>query len=213
MFERFTDRARRVLVIAQEEARELGCDFIGTEHMLLGLIREGDGVAAQSLKMSGVTFDDIYMRVDAVVGSGTSSNPGSPPFTPRAKKVLELSLREALEFGHSYIGVEHLLLALIREGDGVAAEVLGQSGVDLEVLRLQTLEMMGEPPRGSADVGSLPVGNQPDELLLYRIISRMGRLRQSEMGDSEFERRATEIGEDVANIIRQRWSEPNQDPT
>ena len=128
MFERFTDRARRVLVLAQEEARDLNHAFIGTEHILLGLIREGEGVAAKALDALGVTFDVVREKVEEAIGANTNPSPGSPPFTPRAKKVLELSLREALQLGHSYIGTEHMLLGLVREGEGVAAQVLNDLG-------------------------------------------------------------------------------------
>ncbi len=142
MFERFTDRARRVLVLAQEEARDLNHAFIGTEHILLGLIREGEGVAAKALDALGVTFDVVREKVEEAIGANTNPSPGSPPFTPRAKKVLELSLREALQLGHSYIGTEHMLLGLVREGDGVAAQVLNDLGADMARVRTQVIQMM-----------------------------------------------------------------------
>ena len=142
MFERFTDRARRVLVLAQEEARDLNHAFIGTEHILLGLIREGEGVAAKALDALGVTFDVVREKVEEAIGANANPSPGSPPFTPRAKKVLELSLREALQLGHSYIGTEHMLLGLVREGDGVAAQVLNDLGADMARVRTQVIQMM-----------------------------------------------------------------------
>ena len=142
MFERFTDRARRVLVLAQEEARDLNHAFIGTEHILLGLIREGEGVAAKALDALGVTFDVVREKVEEAIGANTNPSPGSPPFTPRAKKVLELSLREALQLGHSYIGTEHMLLGLVREGEGVAAQVLNDLGADMARVRTQVIQMM-----------------------------------------------------------------------
>ncbi|HEV2426838.1 MAG TPA: ATP-dependent Clp protease ATP-binding subunit, partial [Acidimicrobiales bacterium] len=142
MFERFTDRARRVLVLAQEEARDLNHAFIGTEHILLGLIREGEGVAAKALDALGVTFDVVREKVEEAIGANTNPSPGSPPFTPRAKKVLELSLREALQLGHSYIGTEHMLLGLVREGEGVAAQVLSDLGADMARVRTQVIQMM-----------------------------------------------------------------------
>ena len=142
MFERFTDRARRVLVLAQEEARDLNHAFIGTEHILLGLIREGEGVAAKALDALGVTYDVVREKVEEAIGANTNPSPGSPPFTPRAKKVLELSLREALQLGHSYIGTEHMLLGLVREGDGVAAQVLSELGADMARVRTQVIQMM-----------------------------------------------------------------------
>ena len=142
LFERFTDRARRVLVLAQEEARDLNHAFIGTEHILLGLIREGEGVAAKALDALGVTFDVVREKVEEAIGPNANPSPGSPPFTPRAKKVLELSLREALQLGHSYIGTEHMLLGLVREGDGVAAQVLNELGADMTRVRTQVIQMM-----------------------------------------------------------------------
>lgn len=120
MFERFTDRSRRVLVYAQEEARDFNHAYIGTEHMLLGLLREGDGVAAKTLNDEGVSYEVVHAKVNEMTDLKAASSPGAPPFTPRAKKVLELSLREALQFGHTYIGTEHILLGLIREGDASA---------------------------------------------------------------------------------------------
>ena len=131
MFERFTDRARRVLVLAQEEARLLNHSFIGTEHILLGLIHEGEGVAAKALEPLGVTLEAVREKVEETIGLAGTAPTGSPPFTPRAKKVLELSLREALQLGHNYIGTEHMLLGLVREGEGVAAQVLVSLGADL----------------------------------------------------------------------------------
>ena len=124
MFERFTDRARRVIVLAQEEARTLQHNYIGTEHLLLGLIREGDGVAAKALASKGVTLDDTRKQVEEMIGKGNATPNGHIPFTPHARQVLELSLREALQLGHSYIGTEHILLGLIHEGEGVGTQVL-----------------------------------------------------------------------------------------
>ena len=127
MFERFTDRARRVVVLAQEEARMLSHNYIGTEHILLGLIHEGDGIAAKALESLGVSLEAVRAQVEEIIGQGQQAPSGHIPFTPRAKKVLELSLREALQLGHNYIGTEHILLGLIREGEGVAAQVLHQA--------------------------------------------------------------------------------------
>jgi ATP-dependent Clp protease ATP-binding subunit ClpA len=151
VFERFTDRARRVVVLAQEEARLLNHDFIGTEHLLLGLIDEGEGVAAQALGALGVRLDAVRAKVEEVVGQGESTPSGHIPFTPRAKKVLELSLREALQFGHKYIGTEHLLLGLLREGEGVAATVLVGLGADLESVRQKVIELLagGQRPKST----------------------------------------------------------------
>jgi ATP-dependent Clp protease ATP-binding subunit ClpB len=142
-------------VLAQEEARDLNHAFIGTEHILLGLIREGEGVAAKALESLGVTFDAVREKVEEAIGANTNPSPGSPPFTPRAKKVLELSLREALQLGHSYIGTEHMLLGLVREGDGVAAQVLNDLGADMARVRTQVIQMMsGQSGKESGSSGS-----------------------------------------------------------
>ncbi|MBO0848493.1 MAG: NDP-hexose 4-ketoreductase, partial [Pseudonocardia sp.] len=142
MFERFTDRARRVVVLAQEEARALNHNYIGTEHILLGLIQEGDGVAAKVLESLGVSLEGVRQQVEEIIGHGQEAPSGHIPFTPRGKKVLELSLREALQLGHNYIGSEHILLGLIREGEGVAAQVLVKLGADLDRVRQQVLQSL-----------------------------------------------------------------------
>jgi ATP-dependent Clp protease ATP-binding subunit ClpA len=149
VFERFTDRARRVLVLAQEEARLLNHSFIGTEHILLGLIQEGEGVAATALKSLGISLESARERVERTIGILGGTPSGSPPFTPRAKKVLELSLREALQLGHSYIGTEHILLGLIREGEGVAATVMVELGADLGRVRQAVMQVMSGDPVSS----------------------------------------------------------------
>jgi hypothetical protein len=146
MFERFTERARRVLVLAQEEARFLEHNFIGTEHLLLGLVREADGVAAKALGELGIGLDDVRQRVKETIGPAGSPMTSSPPFTPRAKKVLELSLREALQLQHNYIGTEHILLGLVREGEGVAARVLVSLGADLSRVRQKVVDLLGTDP-------------------------------------------------------------------
>jgi ATP-dependent Clp protease ATP-binding subunit ClpC len=152
-----------VLVLAQEEARDLNHAFIGTEHILLGLIREGEGVAAKALDALGVTFDVVREKVEEAIGANTNPSPGSPPFTPRAKKVLELSLREALQLGHSYIGTEHMLLGLVREGEGVAAQVLNDLGADMARVRTQVIQMMsgqaGKEAGAASAVGSSKSGD------------------------------------------------------
>ncbi len=142
VFERFTDRARRVVVLAQEEARLLNHNYIGTEHILLGLIHEGEGVAAKALESLGISLEAVRNQVEEIIGQGGSSPSGHIPFTPRAKKVLELSLREALQLGHNYIGTEHILLGLIREGEGVAAQVLVKLGADLSRVRQQVIQLL-----------------------------------------------------------------------
>ena len=148
MFERFTDRARRVVVMAQEEARMLNHSFIGTEHILLALIREGDGVGAKALESLGISLDAVRQQVEEIIGRGQQAPSGHIPFTPRAKKVLELSLRESQHLGHEYIGTEHILLGLIREGDGVAAQVLVKRGADLNRARQQVTQLLsGQQPQ------------------------------------------------------------------
>ena len=162
MFERFTDRARRVVVLAQEEARLLNHNYIGTEHILLGLIHEGEGVAAKALESLGISLEAVRNQVEEIIGQGGSSPSGHIPFTPRAKKVLELSLREALQLGHNYIGTEHILLGLIREGEGVAAQVLVKLGADLSRVRQQVIQLLSgySGPGGSSSSSSSSGGDK-----------------------------------------------------
>ncbi|ROP43306.1 ATP-dependent Clp protease ATP-binding subunit [Pseudokineococcus lusitanus] len=164
MFERFTDRARRVVVLAQEEARMLNHNYIGTEHILLGLIHEGEGVAAKALESLGISLDSVREQVQEIIGQGQQAPSGHIPFTPRAKKVLELSLREALQLGHNYIGTEHILLGLIREGEGVAAQVLVKLGADLNRVRQQVLQLLSgyqgkEPAAAGGPAEGTPAGS------------------------------------------------------
>jgi ATP-dependent Clp protease ATP-binding subunit ClpC len=161
VFERFTDRARRVVVLAQEEARLLAHNYIGTEHLLLGLVHEGEGVAAKALEQLGVSLEAVRTQVEEIIGHGGSSPTGYIPFTPRSKKVLELSLREALTLGHDFIGTEHILLGLVREGEGVAAQVLVKMGATLDRVRSQVMEVLGEP------TGERPVEEVPRENVLH----------------------------------------------
>ena len=142
MFERFTDRARRVMVLAQEEARMLNHDYIGTEHLLLGLLGEAEGVAAKALESLGISLAAVRHQVEEIIGRGQHAPSGHIPFTPRAKKVLELAQREARALGHDYVGTEHILLGLIREGDGVAAQVLVNMGADLNRVRQQVVQLL-----------------------------------------------------------------------
>ncbi len=163
MFERFTDRARRVVVLAQEEARMLNHNYIGTEHILLGLIHEGEGVAAKALESLGISLDAVREQVQEIIGQGQQAPSGHIPFTPRAKKVLELSLREALQLGHNYIGTEHILLGLIREGEGVAAQVLVKLGADLNRVRQQVFQLLsgyqGKEPAATGPAEGTPSGS------------------------------------------------------
>jgi ATP-dependent Clp protease ATP-binding subunit ClpC len=153
VFERFTDRARRVVVLAQEEARMLNHNYIGTEHILLGLIHEGEGVAAKALESLGISLEAVRSQVEEIIGQGQTPPTGHIPFTPRAKKVLELSLREALQLGHNYIGTEHILLGLIREGEGVAAQVLVKLGADLNKVRQQVIQLLSGYAGGKGEPG------------------------------------------------------------
>ncbi|MCW2639317.1 MAG: NDP-hexose 4-ketoreductase, partial [Dactylosporangium sp.] len=163
MFERFTDRARRVVVLAQEEARMLNHNYIGTEHILLGLVHkgeavyDGEGVAAKALESLGISPEGVRLQVEKIIGHGSGAPVGDIPFTPRAKKVLELSLREALQLGHNYIGTEHILLGLIREGEGVAAQVLVRLGADLNLVRQRVIRLLsGHEGRHAAEAGIGP---------------------------------------------------------
>src|SRR6266700_1405909 len=166
MFERFTDRARRVVVLAQEEARMLNHNYIGTEHLLLGLIHEGEGVAAKALESMNISLEAVRSQVEEIIGQGGSSPSGHIPFTPRAKKVLELSLREALQLGHNYIGTEHILLGLIREGEGVAAQVLQKLGADLNRVRQTVIQLLsGYTGKGEQQPGGEQAGPQGSMVL------------------------------------------------
>ena len=157
MFERFTERARKVVVLAQDEARHFNHNYIGTEHLLLGLLREDEGVAARALGSLNVTLDEVREQVESIVGYGEEGTGGQAPFTPRSKKVLELALREALQLGHNYIGTEHILLGLVRESEGVAARVLSNLGVDPDKVRREVVRMLGggrsQRGRGGGEAG------------------------------------------------------------
>jgi len=155
VLERFTDRARRVVVLAQQEARYLNHNYIGTEHILLGLVHEQQGVAARALSELGIALDAVRAEVKKIVGQGQSPPTGHIPFTPRAKKVLELSLRESMALGHNYIGTEHILLGLLREGEGVAAQVLTNLDAGLGRVRQQVVQLL------SSQAGPVPPEQQP----------------------------------------------------
>jgi ATP-dependent Clp protease ATP-binding subunit ClpC len=209
MFERFSQRARRVVVLAQEEARMLNHNYIGTEHILLGLIREGEGVAARALESLGISLDAVRQQVEKIIGRGQQAPSGHVPFTPRAKKVLELSLREAKALGHDYIGTEHILLGLIREGSGVAAQVLVKLGADLNRTRQQVVQLLhgyqgedvtGEglplPDDAPTQVDSLDrrlaaierwVGLRPDLDDLDQEIARVRREKEAAIDRQDFE--------------------------
>ena len=172
MFERFTDRARRVVVLAQEEARMLNHNYIGTEHILLGLIHEGEGVAAKALEALGISLEAVRSQVEEIIGQGQQAPSGHIPFTPRAKKVLELSLREALQLGHNYIGTEHILLGLIREGEGVAAQVLVKLGADLSRVRNQVIQLLSGYQGKEAATSGAPAEGTPSTSL---VLDQFGR--------------------------------------
>jgi ATP-dependent Clp protease ATP-binding subunit ClpC len=172
MFERFTDRARRVVVLAQEEARMLSHNYIGTEHILLGLIHEGEGVAAKALESLGISLEAVRSQVEEIIGQGQQAPSGHIPFTPRAKKVLELSLREALQLGHNYIGTEHILLGLIREGEGVAAQVLVKLGADLNKVRQQVIQLLSGYQGKETTAAGAPAEGAPSSSL---VLDQFGR--------------------------------------
>jgi ATP-dependent Clp protease ATP-binding subunit ClpC len=195
MFERFTDRARRVVVLAQEEARMLNHNYIGTEHILLGLIHEGEGVAAKALESMGISLDAVRAQVEEIIGQGQQAPSGHIPFTPRAKKVLELSLREALQLGHNYIGTEHILLGLIREGEGVAAQVLVKLGADLNRVRSTVIQLLsGYQGKEAVTQGGPAEGTPSTSLVLDQfgrnltVAAREGKLDPVIGRDEEIER-------------------------
>jgi ATP-dependent Clp protease ATP-binding subunit ClpA len=220
MFERFTDRARRVVVLAQEEARMLNHNYIGTEHILLGLIHEGEGIAAKALESLGIGLEAVRQQVEGIIGRGQRAQSGHIPFTPRAKKVLELSLREAHLLGHDYIGTEHILLGLIREGEGVAAQVLVRLGAGLNRVRQQVIQLLhgqqgmeptssGEPSGGPQRVRMPPgvaslvaelesrvaaieqrLGTGPDTADLDEQIAQVQRDKESAIDSQDFEQAA-----------------------
>ena len=191
MFERFTDTARRVVVLSQEEARLLNHNYIGTEHILLGLIQEREGVAAQALESLKISLEAVRRQVEEIIGQGGREPSGHIPFTPRAKKILELSLREALQLGHNYIGTEHILLGLLREGEGVAAQVLVKLGAGLPRVREQVIQLL----EASGGAASSKLGGEPERtVVLDRVnVSSRGPL-EATVGYS----RAVRVGDHVA---------------
>ncbi|MFV0306110.1 MAG: ATP-dependent Clp protease ATP-binding subunit, partial [Desertimonas sp.] len=199
MFERFTDRARRVVVLAQEEARLLNHSYIGTEHILLGLIHEGEGVAAKALESLGISLEAVRSQVEEIIGQGGSSPSGHIPFTPRAKKVLELSLREALQLGHNYIGTEHILLGLIREGEGVAAQVLVKLGADLSRVRQQVIQLLSgyQGPSGRGE----EQGGQPSGAS----VGGSSKGDDSDKGNSQI---LDQFGRNFTQLARERKLDP-----
>jgi len=206
MFDRFTDRSRRVLILAQDEARELAHDYIGTEHLLLGMIREADGVAAKVLGQMGASYDKVRERATTSVDSTIEPSRGSPPFTLRAKKVLELSLREASRLNHSYIGTEHLLLALVREGGGVGIQILNDLGIEGSFVRSQVLQLIPTPldvAEQSRDAASV------DDGALRSYVRALGRELRPDLDGATLDTWANSIVDELSRQIRQRWSEPH----
>jgi ATP-dependent Clp protease ATP-binding subunit ClpC len=217
MFERFTDRARRVVVLAQEEARMLEHDYIGTEHLLLGLIHEGEGVAAKALRALDVDLDTLRREVEALVGRGQQPMPGQHiPFTPQAKKVLELALRESVQLGHDYIGTEHLLLGLVREGEGPAAQVLQQRGIELSMVRQEVIRLLhgyqgGEGRRRRRAARARPdvEGTTLEEIShQLRVLGARLAAIEEKLGieDSPERQRLRRIDAEVARVRRQKES-------
>jgi ATP-dependent Clp protease ATP-binding subunit ClpA len=204
MFERFTDRARRVVVLAQEEARLLNHNYVGTEHLLLGLIHEAEGVAAKALELLGIRLEVVRAQVEEIVGRGQQAPAGHIPFTPRAKKVLELSLREAKQLGHDYIGTEHILLGLIREGEGVAAHVLVKLGADLSRARGQVIGLL------SGDAGTEEAAARtrlvrmtvPDDLLEAQEQYAQARREKEAAIDAEDFDRAAALRDKERQLLR-----------
>ena len=200
MFERFTDRARRVVVLAQEEARALNHNYIGTEHILLGLIREGEGVAAKALESMGISREAVRSEVEDIIGKGSQPPSGYIPFTPRAKKVLELSLREALQLGHKYIGTEHILLGLIREGEGVAAQVLVKLGADLPRVRQQVIQLLsgyeGQGDESEEPGTSEPAGAGVGSATLGRSFNNESGCKSNSLVLDQFGRNLTQAAKD-----------------
>jgi len=216
MFERFTERARQVVVLAQEEARTLKHNYIGTEHILLGLLREEEGLAARVLESLDITVERVRAQVVRIVGSGEEVTSGQIPFTPRAKKVLELALRESLQLGHDYIGTEHLLLGLVRGGEGPAAEVLQQRGVELDTVRQEVIRLLhghqggeGRRRRRMARARSGGEGATLEEIShqLHVLGARLAAIEEKlGIQESPARRRMRRVDAEIARVRRQKES-------
>ena len=218
MFERFTERARKAVVFAQEEARGFKHDYIGTEHILLGLLRVDEGLAARVLAALGITVDAVRDQVTQIVGEGDETSHGQIPFTPRAKKVLELSLREALAVGHNYIGTEHILLGLVRESDGVAVRIMLELGADSQRVRDAVVDALG--PFAVSGVGKLdrprrwrrprpPIAVQPRWQYRVERCEAIDEQRLNELGAEGWELvSAGRMSEVVELIFKRRGSQP-----
>jgi ATP-dependent Clp protease ATP-binding subunit ClpC len=213
MFERFSDRARRVVVLAQEEARMLEHDYIGTEHLLLGLIHEGEGIGAKSLRALGVDLETVRREVEALIGRGQQPPSGHIPFTQRAKKSLELALREMVHLGHDYIGTEHLLLGLVREGDGVAAQVLRQRGIELNRVRQEVIRQLHGHEAGTRRRSRRGVPSGEGATLeeisrqLQALGARLGAIEEKlGIEESPARQRLRRIDAEIARVRRQKES-------
>lgn len=203
MFERFTDRARRVLVYAQEEVREFNHAFIGTEHILLGLIREGDGVAATALDELEVTYQAVREGAQELTEHVTDGPSVSPPFTPRAKKVMEMSLREAMRLGHTYIGTEHLLLGLVRQGEGRAVRILNDLGIEMSQIQSQVVHLLSSP--SSPEVGESPVHAHYDDAIFRGVVRAVGQQLRPDLVDADLDDLAAKIADELFSRLRKSW--------
>jgi ATP-dependent Clp protease ATP-binding subunit ClpC len=207
MFERFTDRSRRVLVLAQEEARDLTSAFIGTEHLLLGLIREREGIAAKVLDTLGVTYEEVREKVELAFDTNNNPSSGSPPFTPRVKKVLEFSLREALQLGHSYVGTEHLLLGLVREGNGVAAGILDDLGAELTRVRTQVREMITGQSGGETVALEHLTELDTDNERFTSLVRKLGLSLRPDLDFAIRNAYTEKFADELLDELRQRWAD------
>ena len=209
MFERFTDRARRIIVLAQEEARMLNHNYIGTEHLLLGLIHEGHGVAAEALESLGISLEAVRQQVEQIIGRGSQAPSGHIPFTPRAKKVTELALLESDALGHGHIDTEHLLLGLIREGNGVAAQVLVRLGGDLNSVRQQVILLLPSQA-GTGAISARPRrGKRERNRLVDDALARFGPVDQRLAALEHWTGLAPDLGDfdqEIAHIRREKVS-------
>lgn len=210
MFERFTDRARRVVVLAQEEARNFNHNYIGTEHFLLGLIHEGEGVGPLALKDLGIELETVRKQVEEIIGQGQQAPSGHIPFTPRGKKVMELSLREALQLGHNYIGTEHILLAIIREGEGVGCQVLTKLGADLNGVRQKVLALLsGEKPHPEVEAAKKVYDSyRRPHSLNARLLDLCGRLGKHGINGMElagYDFTTTEEDGELREVLTIKW--------
>jgi len=207
MFERFTDRARRVLVYAQEETRNRHDASMGTEHILIGLLLEAEGVAAQTLGDVGVTVDKVREKLTELRGANDADPSSSPPFTSRSKKVLEYSLREALEMGHSYIGTEHLLCGIVREGEGVAAKIL--ESLDVEMAQLRRLVFEKAPGQSGANVDDLHDQMSIDGASFLRVVRSVGEQLRPDFDGAHLGERSAKIASELFAQLREAWMEPD----